>query len=162
MWDYFKQGSEKSCDLIDSLGIALQVLLFVISFSTLICNLNFKCNYVTLVKRNLERPQRPWKVFFMDLSKQAFSSVLLHTYNVVTSRYLGQSDNLECQWYFINFTVDILGIVIFAYFFNKLSIWIFRKVGIIFEPGIYKKLETRHHGEQGLENENSHNERMIS
>lgn len=37
IWNYFKQGSEKSCDLIDSLGIVLQGLLFVISFSTLLC-----------------------------------------------------------------------------------------------------------------------------
>jgi hypothetical protein len=65
----------------------------------------------------MESPKRPWKVFFMDTSKQIFSAALLHLYNLISAEMLSAHDNLQCEWYFINFSVDIIGIAGFAYLF---------------------------------------------
>jgi len=63
----------------------------------------------------------------MDTSKQVFSSGLLHTYNIVTAKLLSGGDNMQCQWYFINFSVDIIGIAIFSYVLLKLSVKLLKK-----------------------------------
>ncbi|TNV85424.1 hypothetical protein FGO68_gene7293 [Halteria grandinella] len=113
-WNYFKEGGEQSCQLLGSLGIVLQSLLFIISFSSL------------LIKRKLDAPKgqppRSWTIFFMDISKQVFSSGLLHLYNILAARALSEegmrkngSDSQQCEWYFVNFTLDIMGIAAFSY-----------------------------------------------
>ena len=92
-----------------------------------------------VVKRRLEQSKgqlRSWPIFFMDTSKQFFSAGLLHGYNILVSSLLSSydqtesgSDPLECEWYFVNFTLDIFGIAGFAYLFIKLFNWALLKKG---------------------------------
>ena len=77
------------------------MLLTILSFSALI------------VKRFLEFPKRPWKIWLMDVSKQAGSQILAHFLNIGASLVLsvfGSSD--ACIWYFItnilNNTFEVL------------------------------------------------------
>ena len=61
-----------------------------------------------LVKRFFEYPKRSWKVFLLDITKQAFSSELAHIMNLVLAVLLSSlvkvGDN--CSWYFVNLTID--------------------------------------------------------
>jgi hypothetical protein len=72
-------------------------------------------------KRWRERPQRPVKVWFFDVSKQVFGSVLVHVANVVMSILtFGRLDiQLEpaadryvpnpCSFYLLNLAIDVSG-----------------------------------------------------
>lgn len=46
------------------------------------------------VKRKIDSPKnpRPWPIFFMDVSKQIFSSGLLHLYNIIAAKALSEND----------------------------------------------------------------------
>jgi len=57
---------------------------------------------------------------------------MLHGYNILASDLLSKLDpsaNSECQWYFINFSCDILGIILFSYLFIKLINYIMMRRG---------------------------------
>ncbi|CDW83813.1 UNKNOWN [Stylonychia lemnae] len=78
----------------------------------------------------------------MDTSKQIFSSGLLHIYNIVVAQLLSSGDNLQCQWYFINFSVDIIGIALFSYLFLKLSAKLLKDCyGYEIRSGTYEVIE---------------------
>ena len=95
----------KGWDILGPFGIFIQALLGLLSFSALI------------VKRFFEHPKRPFIVWVLDTSKQAFSSTLAHLLNMFLAMLLShhnESDNWE--WYFINITVDvILGVFLWYY-----------------------------------------------
>ncbi|KAL2756294.1 hypothetical protein ACRALDRAFT_2104165 [Sodiomyces alcalophilus JCM 7366] len=74
-------------------------------------------------KRWRERPQRPLKIWFFDVSKQVFGSVLVHIANVFMSMLTsgrfsvqvepvaegGGGDDYKpnpCSWYFLNLAID--------------------------------------------------------
>ena len=63
----------------------------------------------TLVyKRATERPRRPWVVWSMDASKQAFAGMLQHIVNLgfgVLFAVGGRAS--ECAWYLTNFTLSV-------------------------------------------------------
>ena len=84
-----------------------------------------------IVKRNIETPRRAWPVFLLDTSKQIFSSMFLHGYNLLAARALAEEDasRLECEWYFVNFTIDTVGIAAFSYVLIKGVNWALRSVG---------------------------------
>lgn len=61
------------------------------------------------VKRKLEYPQREWRVFRYDVSKQIVGMGFAHIINMsiaimFKSKY-SMSD--ECRWYFLNFLIDV-------------------------------------------------------
>lgn len=80
-------------------------------------------------KRWRERPRRPFRVWFFDVSKQVFGSVLLHTLNILMSMFsiadlelahkakelsaqLQDADGRQvnpCSWYLINIAIDVGG-----------------------------------------------------
>ena len=63
-----------------------------------------------LFKRWRESPRRSWLVWFFDASKQAFSGVLMHGINVIFGLlFAAGSRASECSWYFVNFTISIIG-----------------------------------------------------
>ncbi|XP_008407814.1 store-operated calcium entry regulator STIMATE [Poecilia reticulata] len=80
-------------DLMDSFGIFLQGLLAVMAFSTL------------MLKRFREpkHERRPWKIWFLDTSKQAIGMLFIHFANVYLSD-LTEED--PCSLYLINFLLD--------------------------------------------------------
>lgn len=79
--------------LMDSFGIFLQGLLAVVAFSTL------------MLKRFREpkHERRPWKIWFLDTSKQAIGMLFIHFANVYLSD-LTEED--PCSLYLINFLLD--------------------------------------------------------
>jgi hypothetical protein len=81
-----------------------------------------------IYKRYTETPRRFLDIWLMDVSKQVFSSALVHFWNIglsilFTSSFLttsGTSGGDECSFYFLNFVFDtILGVFM---------IWILLKV----------------------------------
>lgn len=86
--------------LMDPFGIFLQGLLAVMAFSTL------------MLKRFREpkHERRPWKIWFLDTSKQAIGMLFIHFANVFLSD-LTEED--PCSLYLINFLLDAsLGMLI--------------------------------------------------
>jgi hypothetical protein len=79
-----------------------------------------------IYKRQTESPRRPFDVWFMDVSKQGFSSVLVHFWNIGLSiifANLSSNDNRasdECAFYFINFLLDT--------FVGVFLVWLLLKV----------------------------------
>nr|XP_020448926.1 store-operated calcium entry regulator STIMATE-like [Monopterus albus] len=73
----------KNGALMDSFGIFLQGLLAVMAFSTLMCE--------------------PWRIWFLDTSKQAIGMLFIHFANVYLSD-LTEED--PCSLYLINFLLD--------------------------------------------------------
>ncbi|KAJ1110415.1 hypothetical protein NDU88_007767 [Pleurodeles waltl] len=86
--------------LMDDFGIFLQGLLAVVAFSTL------------MLKRFREpkHERRPWRIWFLDTSKQAIGMLFIHFANVYLSE-LTVGD--PCSLYLINFLLDAtLGMLI--------------------------------------------------
>uniref|UniRef100_A0A672HXQ0 STIM activating enhance n=1 Tax=Salarias fasciatus TaxID=181472 RepID=A0A672HXQ0_SALFA len=79
--------------LMDSFGIFLQGLLAMMAFSTL------------MLKRFREpkHERRPWRIWFLDTSKQAIGMLFIHFANVYLSD-LTEED--PCSLYLINFLLD--------------------------------------------------------
>ncbi|XP_041743609.1 store-operated calcium entry regulator STIMATE isoform X3 [Coregonus clupeaformis] len=80
-------------DLMDSFGIFLQGLLAMVAFSTL------------MLKRFREpkHERRPWRIWFLDTSKQAIGMLFIHFANIYLSD-LTEED--PCSLYLINFLLD--------------------------------------------------------
>ncbi|XP_016147674.1 store-operated calcium entry regulator STIMATE-like [Sinocyclocheilus grahami] len=82
-----------SGDFMDSFGIFLQGLLGVVAFSTLMLK-HF---------REPKHERRPWRIWFLDTSKQAIGMLFIHFANVYLSD-LTEED--PCSLYLINFLLD--------------------------------------------------------
>ncbi|XP_026131109.1 store-operated calcium entry regulator STIMATE isoform X2 [Carassius auratus] len=78
---------------MDSFGIFLQGLLGVVAFSTLMLK-HF---------REPKHERRPWRIWFLDTSKQAIGMLFIHFANVYLSD-LTEED--PCSLYLINFLLD--------------------------------------------------------
>ncbi|KAF0689089.1 Aste57867_19361 [Aphanomyces stellatus] len=66
---------------------------------------------VLILKRNLEKPQRPFQVWAYDASKQAIGAGVAHAANLfIAIMLVKMAKNAdatdECAFYFINFTLD--------------------------------------------------------
>ena len=98
-----ESGEGESCSMTGLLGILIQLGLGVLSFSVLI------------IKRVREKPQRPWKIWVFDTSKQLVSQLLAHFFNLTISIALSYNDDFsdECLWYFMTNILDnTLGVLI--------------------------------------------------
>ncbi|XP_016065709.1 PREDICTED: store-operated calcium entry regulator STIMATE [Miniopterus natalensis] len=87
------EGRCESGALMHSFGIFLQGLLGVVAFSTL------------MLKRFREpkHERRPWRIWFLDTSKQAIGMLFIHFANV----YLADlTEEDPCSLYLINFLLD--------------------------------------------------------
>lgn len=82
-------GGIASCTLLDHFGEAVQLVLAVVAFGSLI------------IKRKRERPPRPWLVWGLDTSKQVVSSGAAHGVGIITALLLNsQADEVsQCAWY---------------------------------------------------------------
>jgi hypothetical protein len=61
-----------------------------------------------VVKRHREDPQRPWKIWAMDSSKQITSGLAAHfagNINAIILARAAEKGN-QCSWYLISFSVD--------------------------------------------------------
>lgn len=95
--------NESSCDLFGGMGFFVQFILALI------------CFLVLVIKRFIESPRRPWKIWFFviiylysqDISKQGVSATVIHLLNLLLAVLLstnGKSD--QCIWYFIGNLID--------------------------------------------------------
>ncbi|OQS05564.1 hypothetical protein THRCLA_02328, partial [Thraustotheca clavata] len=99
---------------------------------------------VLVVKRYLERPMRPVKVWMFDASKQAIGAFSAHAANMaiaifLTSAARGKTDADQCAFYFVNFTLDTTFGVLLNYAFLQLLVIIADKCNIqsLQVPGDY-------------------------
>mmetsp|Transcript_5699 Transcript_5699/g.11315 ORF Transcript_5699/g.11315 Transcript_5699/m.11315 type:complete len:237 (-) Transcript_5699:392-1102(-) len=93
----------EGCTLVESsFDIAIQAVLGFLAFMSLV------------LKRYLESPRRPMKIWFFDASKQAFAGLTVHWLNIAIAEFLthgGDSSDLksdECDFYFVNFVIDVV------------------------------------------------------
>ncbi|CAG9322008.1 unnamed protein product [Blepharisma stoltei] len=94
----FLLDTSEECHLFGEFGWLIQAILGTISFCSLI------------IKRYIEKNRRSWKIWFMDTSKQASSTCLLHSLNLTAAYFIGnaEEESNQCTWYFLNFTIDTL------------------------------------------------------
>ena len=85
--------------MIGTFGNIVQLALGVVSFGVLI------------IKRLCENPRRPWKVWALDLSKQAFATTSTHFLNLFLAIFLSTPDADECALYFINTFMDFTDVI---------------------------------------------------
>ena len=88
--------NESKCEMFGGFGFLIQAILGAAAFSVLI------------LKRYLEKPRRPWKIWFYDVAKQIISSLVLHLFNLIISAVLSNDENDAdaCVWYFVTVTLD--------------------------------------------------------
>jgi hypothetical protein len=71
-----------------------------------------------LYKRFHENPMRPWVIWLMDTSKQAFAMGLQHLVNVFLAVFFARLEDLQagqCIWYVTNFAITVAcGLVILS------------------------------------------------
>lgn len=82
--------------MVGLLGLLIQLLLGLLSFSVLI------------IKRQYESPRREWKIWRLDTLKQVISQLLAHFTNLVISMALTlqQPNSDTCLWYFTTNVLD--------------------------------------------------------
>lgn len=110
------------------LGILIQIALGILSFSVLI------------IKRFRENPQRPWKIWIFDTSKQLISQVIAHFINLTISIALAYNDDSadECLWYFMTNILDnTLGVLICVLCLRGIEWSLFRRNQIQYISGNY-------------------------
>lgn len=104
---------EGECQLLGSFALIVQAALGALALLSLV------------YKRYRERPQRPLKIWFFDVSKQVFGSVLVHIANIFMSMLTsgrfsiklepgavqGRSDDPyvpnPCSFYLLNLGIDV-------------------------------------------------------
>ena len=89
-------NDESKCEMFGGFGFLIQAILGAAAFSVLI------------LKRYLEKPRRPWKIWFYDVAKQIISSLFLHLFNLIISSVLSddEDDADACVWYFVTVVLD--------------------------------------------------------
>lgn len=97
-----KPGANSKCELFGAFGYIVQAILGVIAFLTLVA------------KRYLEKPRRPWKIWFFDASKQLISALVIHMFNLLLSVLLTNKESSDqCVWYFLTLLLDCtLGVLV--------------------------------------------------
>ncbi|KAM3578461.1 hypothetical protein VKS41_009052 [Umbelopsis sp. WA50703] len=91
------EDTQAGCKLLDSFAIVIQLSLAAIAFSTLI------------IKRQRENPQRPLRIWSLDVSKQVVGGIVIHSLNLLVSYISGTNESdpsNPCVWYFLNIFVD--------------------------------------------------------
>lgn len=106
-------GSSLDCEECTLLGgtkqIMVQLLCGFLGFASLILKKK-------ITERNIVE-KRTWKIWGMDVSKQATSGITAHIGGMVNAKLLLKSGTHgdECSWYFISFTFDTTLGVLFGY-----------------------------------------------
>jgi len=88
----------EACSLIStSFGWWLQAILGAVCFISLVG------------KRFTDKVRRPWKIWFLDTSKQACAAVTMHFGNIFLALAFGEfldTSSDPCNWYWINLSLD--------------------------------------------------------
>ncbi|PWN94073.1 hypothetical protein FA10DRAFT_264663 [Acaromyces ingoldii] len=96
--------SNRNCRLLGPFALFVQALMGVVVVGTLV------------LKRQRERPKRPWKIWLLDISKQMLGQLFVHTLNVALSSLgslASEGEENPCSLYFLNIAIDTtLGVFI--------------------------------------------------
>lgn len=93
--------------------------------------LGFAVISTLIFKRYFETPKRPYKIWFLDISKILIGGFLVHIENIfITSYILTNEEDDQCSWYFINFLADCTLGVLFVYMIHDLIVIILRKLNV--------------------------------
>lgn len=121
-----EKKDENKCEMFGGLGILIQTLLGAAALCILI------------LKRYLEKPRRPWKIWWYDVSKQIIGALFMHLFNLILSVILSddEGDADACVWYFVTLFLDCTVGAFLSYIFMwlvdgiaKSSDWKFFKTG---------------------------------
>ena len=106
----YRNLQKEKCELFGVFGYIVQGILALAALLTLI------------IKRCLEKPKRPWKVWWFDVSKQAIAAILIHIINLILSSWLTNDEDIsdECVWYFITLFLDCT----LGAFFSYIIMWV--------------------------------------
>ena len=98
---------EGKCELLGMFGFFIQFVLGIICFSVLV------------IKRQLESPKRSLIIWFLDISKQGISTLILHFFNLFFSVVVTSENEDQCVWYLNNVLLDGTIGVIFQWIFVR-------------------------------------------
>lgn len=124
------EENNSKCEMFGGFGFFIQAVLGAAAFSILI------------VKRYIEKPRRPWKIWFYDVAKQIISSLVLHLFNLIISAILSsdEKDADACVWYFVTVVLDCTLGAFLSYIFMWLmdgiansSDWTILKTGLYYD-----------------------------
>lgn len=124
------EENNSKCEMFGGFGFLIQAILGAAAFSILI------------VKRYIEKPRRPWKIWFYDVAKQIISSLVLHLFNLIISAILSsdEKDADACVWYFVTVVLDCTLGAFLSYILMWLmdgiansSDWTILKTGLYYE-----------------------------
>ena len=144
------EESNSKCEMFGGFGFFIQAVLGAAAFSILI------------VKRYIEKPRRPWKIWFYDVAKQIISSLVLHLFNLIISAILSsdEKDADACVWYFVTVVLDCTLGAFLSYIFMWLmdgiansSDWTILKTGLYYDEYMegnkkFYKLDWKKYGSQ--------------
>ncbi|WVF70770.1 hypothetical protein IAT40_005564 [Kwoniella sp. CBS 6097] len=109
-------SDEDRCRLLGTTGLVVQALMGVFVILSLV------------VKRQLERRKRSWRIWMYDVSKQLAGQAVVHGLNVLISDLVASAaHNNPCSLYFLNVLIDTTIGVGIIYFSLKAFTWYFSK-----------------------------------
>ena len=88
------------------------------------------CFSVLVVKRQLESPKRSIIIWFLDISKQGISTLILHFFNLFFSIAVTSGNEDQCVWYLNNVVLDGTIGVLFQWIFVRCLEILARKLKI--------------------------------
>mgnify|MGYP002626168572 CR=1 FL=1 len=115
MTKFQKNETEKEkCEFFGAIGILHQLILGIMTFSLLI------------LKRYLEKPRRPWAIWFYDVIKQIISSFVLYSINIIFSYLLSEErENSDVfDIYFMNLLLGCIG----GYYITSRNLMLFEYI----------------------------------
>jgi hypothetical protein len=118
-----------ACQFFDNFGLFIQGILGLICFSALI------------FKRYIEKPQRPWIIWFFDSFKQVMGQGTQHLSNLYLADKIGQNRGLECEWYFNSLVTDCTIGVFICYLFLMFALCLVKNTSLEFKSGEYGQTE---------------------
>ena len=77
------------------------------------------CFSILVIKRQLESPKRSTIIWFLDISKQGISTLLLHFFNLFFSVAISSENEDQCVWYLNNVLLDGTIGVLFQWIFVR-------------------------------------------
>ena len=121
---------QDKCHLFGLVGYIVQGILAIAALVTLI------------IKRCQEKPKRPWKIWWFDVSKQVIAALVLHIVNLILSSWLTNEEDIsdECVWYFVTLFLDCT----LGAFLSYILMWVVDGIAIVgnckyIKSGLYFK-----------------------
>ena len=113
----FRHLQKDRCELFGLVGYIVQGILAIAALLTLI------------IKRCQEKPKRPWKVWWFDVSKQVIAALVLHIVNLILSSWLTNDEDIsdECVWYFVTLFLDCT----LGAFLSYILMWVVDGIAIV-------------------------------